>query len=97
VVVLGVGLARRTGGSLWPAALGRIVVVAALVGTAVWIAAGALLDGASARLVNLVVVSGLGLAGAGAVLVGYRVLGVRRALSTRVPVPPPGAAAEASA
>jgi putative peptidoglycan lipid II flippase len=97
MVVLGVGLARRTGGSLWPAALGRIVAVSALAGTAAWVTAGALLDGASARLVNLVVVSGLGLAGAGAVLVGYRVLGVRRALSDRVPVPPPGAAAEASA
>ena len=96
VVVLGVGLARRTGGSLWPAAVGRIVVVSALVGTVVWVAAGVLVDGASARLVNLVVVSGLGLAGAGAVLVGYRLLGVRRALSDRVPVAPPGAAAEAS-
>ncbi len=97
VVVLGAGLARRTGASLWPAALGRIVAVSAVVGTAAWVTAGALLDEASARLVTLVVVGGLGLAGAGAVLVGYRVLGVRRALSDRVPVAPPGEAAEASA
>jgi putative peptidoglycan lipid II flippase len=91
MVVLGVGLVRRTGGSLWPAALGRIVAVSALVGTAAWVTARALLDAGSARLVNLVVVSGLGLAGAGAVLVGYRVLGVRRALSDRVPAAPPAA------
>ena len=32
VVVLGVCLTRRTGGSLWPAALGRIVAVSAVVG-----------------------------------------------------------------
>jgi putative peptidoglycan lipid II flippase len=95
VVVLGVGLVRRTGGSLWPAALGRIVAVSALSGTAAWVAAGALVDAGSARLVNLVVVSGLGLAGAGAVLVGYRVLGVRRALSDRIPVSPPDATAGA--
>ena len=96
VVVLGVGLVRRTGGPLWPAALGRIVAVSGLAGTAAWVAARSLLDGGSARLVNLAVVSALGLAGAGVVFVGYRVLGVRRALSDRVPVAPPGAAAGAS-
>ena len=36
VVVLGVGLARRTGGSLWPAALGRVVGVSAVVGVGAW-------------------------------------------------------------
>jgi putative peptidoglycan lipid II flippase len=37
VVVLGVGLVRRTGGGLWPAAVGRMVAVSAVVGTAVWL------------------------------------------------------------
>ena len=96
VFVLGVGLVRRTGGPLWPAALGRIVAVSGLAGSAAWVAAQSLLDGGSARLLDLVVVSALGLAGAGAVFVGYRILGVRRALSDRVPVAPPGASAGAS-
>jgi hypothetical protein len=87
VVVLGVVLTRRTGGALWPAALGRVVAVSAAVGVAAWAVSGAVLGDDSARLADLAVVAGLGLTGAGLVLVGYRVLGVRAALTTRQSVP----------
>jgi putative peptidoglycan lipid II flippase len=89
VAVLGVGLARRTGASLRPAALGRVVAVGAVVGVAAWAASGALLGDDPSRLADAVVVAGVGLAGAGAVLVAYRLLGVPAALSTRAPVPGP--------
>jgi putative peptidoglycan lipid II flippase len=89
VAVLGVGLARRTGTSLRPAALGRVLAVGATVGLAVWAASGALLGDDPSRLADAAVVAGLGLAGAGAVLVAYRLLGVPAALSTRTPVPAP--------
>ena len=93
VVVLGVGLVRRTGGGLWPAAVGRMVAVSAVVGTAVWLAGRAMVDGDTGRVLNLVVVAGLGAAGAALVLGGYRALGVRAALTDRTPVPPPEVAA----
>jgi putative peptidoglycan lipid II flippase len=89
VAVLGVGLARRTGASLRPAALGRVVAVGAVVGVAAWAASGALLGDDPTRLADAAVVAGVGLAGAGAVLVAYRLLGVPAALSTRAPVPGP--------
>jgi putative peptidoglycan lipid II flippase len=92
VVVLGVGLVRRTGGSLWPAALGRVVATSAVVGLTTWVAGRTLVDGDTTRLVNLATVAGLGLVGAALVVLGYRVLGVRRALSERTAVAPPGAA-----
>jgi putative peptidoglycan lipid II flippase len=88
VVVLGVGLTRRTGGSLWPAALGRIVAVSSAVGLAMWWAADQLVDADSGRAADLVVVAGLGLVGAGLILGADQVLGVRRALSRRHPVAP---------
>ncbi len=97
VVVLGVGLARRTGGSLWPAALGRVVGLSVVAGLAVWWAAGALLDGGSSWLATLVVVAVLALAGAGFVAGGYRLLGVRGALSTRAAGMPAGGSAEVPA
>ena len=89
VVVLGVGLARRTGGSLWPAAIGRIVAVSGVVGLAAWWAADRLVDAGSSRVADLAVVAGLGLVGAGLILAAYQVLGVRRALSDREPAVPP--------
>jgi putative peptidoglycan lipid II flippase len=96
VAVLGVGLARRTGTSLRPAALGRVLAVGATVGLAVWAASGALLGDDPSRLADAAVVAGLGLAGAGAVLVAYRLLGVPAALSTRTPVPAPTGASGAT-
>jgi putative peptidoglycan lipid II flippase len=97
VVVLGVGLARRTGSSLWPAALGRVLAVGVVVGGAGWAASGALLGDDPRRLADLAVVVGVGLVGAGLVLVAYQVLGVRRALTTRESVPAPRESASASA
>jgi putative peptidoglycan lipid II flippase len=94
VGVLGAYLVRRTGVSLWPAGLGRVVVVSAATGLAAWAVSGALLDAGSSRGANLAVVAGLGLAGAGLVLVGYRALGVRAALSVRTPAPPAADAPE---
>jgi putative peptidoglycan lipid II flippase len=85
--VLGVGLARRTGTSLWPAALGRVVAVSVAAGLAVWAVGGALLGDDPGRLADIAVVAGTGLAGAALVLAGYRVLGVRSALTTRQSVP----------
>ncbi|MBN2624274.1 MAG: hypothetical protein JXA83_12930, partial [Acidimicrobiales bacterium] len=95
--VLGVGLARRTGASLWPAAIGRVVAISVVVGLAGWAVSSALLDAGSARLANLGVLAGLGLAGAGAVVLGYRLLGVRRDLTVRDTVPPPAAPATGAA
>jgi putative peptidoglycan lipid II flippase len=89
VAVLGVGLTRRTGGSLWPAAAGRVVGISAAAGVAAWWVARQVVDGASPWMADLAVVVGLGLAGAGAILVGYRAFGVLGALSDRVSVPPP--------
>jgi putative peptidoglycan lipid II flippase len=97
VGVLAVHLVRRTGTSLWPAGLARVVLVSAVVGVAVWAAGGALVDGSSGRLANLLVVAGLGLAGTGLVLAGYRLLGVRASLSTRAPVVPAADAPEVPA
>jgi putative peptidoglycan lipid II flippase len=88
VVVLGVGLTRRTGGSLWPAALGRIVAVSSAVGVGVWWAAERLVDADSSRAADLVVVAGLALVGGGLILAADQVLGVRRALSRRQSVAP---------
>jgi putative peptidoglycan lipid II flippase len=94
VGVLGVILVRRTGVSLWPAGLARIAAVSAVVGLGTWAVGRAVLDASSSRAANLVVVAGLGLLGAGLVVVGYRVLGVRSALSVRTPVPPAADAPE---
>ncbi len=89
LVVLGVGLVRRTGASLRPAALGRVTAISVVVGLAMWGVSRVLLDSWSGRVADLVVVVALGAAGAGAVVLGYRLLGIRGALSDRVTVPPP--------
>ncbi len=88
VAVLGVGLVRRTGGRLWPAALGRMIGVSVAVGLGAWAVSRAALDGDTGRLADLAAVAGLGLVGAGLVVLGYRALGVRDALSERASVPP---------
>jgi putative peptidoglycan lipid II flippase len=85
VLVLARGLGRRTGGSLRPAALGRVVGIAAVVGLAVWLAGRALTGDDPSRLVDIVTVGGLGLLGAAAVAGAYQLFGVRRALSERSP------------
>ena len=97
VLVLGRGLGRRTGASLVPAALGRTIGVAAVAGVVVWLVGRELTAGDPSRLLDLAVVVGLGLVGAGMILVGDQVLGVRRALSSRMPVPVGTAADDPSA
>ncbi|HEX5365163.1 MAG TPA: lipid II flippase MurJ [Acidimicrobiales bacterium] len=86
VVVLARMLARRTGTSLVPAALGRVVAVATVVGVAAWLA-GRQLTAGGGRITDLAVVVGAGLVGAALVVAGDEVLGVRRALSTRAGQP----------
>lgn len=97
VGVLGVGLARRTGAPLWPAALARVVAVSSAVGLAAWAVGRSVLDADSSRLTNVVVLTAVGLLGAGAVVLGYRVTGVRSALSERETVPPATGAAGVTA
>jgi putative peptidoglycan lipid II flippase len=92
--VLALGLTRRTGSSLRPAALGRIGLVSALAGVGGWAASEAVLGNDPSRLAALATVMAIVAVGAGVVVAGYRLLGVPAALSTRVaadvPVPPPG-------
>ena len=85
VLVLGRGLGRRTGVSLVPAALGRVVAVAVVAGLAVWAAGRQLTGDDPSRALDLVVVVGLGALGAGLVLVADRLLGVPAALTDRRP------------
>jgi putative peptidoglycan lipid II flippase len=85
--VLGVLLTRRIGASLWPAALGRVVLVSVLVGVGAWVAQRALLPADASRIADIAFVAAAGLAGIGLVLVGYRVLGVAGSLTERLPVP----------
>jgi putative peptidoglycan lipid II flippase len=92
-LVLAAGLRRRTSASLWPAALGRIAAVVAVAGTAVWLAGQALEPADPSKLVDAATVAGLGLMGGGLVLAGYRLTGVRAALTARVSVPGPSAGA----
>ena len=81
--VLALGLTRRTGASLRPAALGRIGLVSALAGVGGWAASQAVLGDDPGRLAALATVIVIAAVGAGVVLAGYRLLGVPAALSTR--------------
>jgi putative peptidoglycan lipid II flippase len=81
--VLALGLARRTGASLRPAALGRVGLVSALAGVGGWAASQAVLGDDPARLAALATVMVIAAVGAGVVIAGYRLLGVPAALSTR--------------
>lgn len=100
-LVLMRGLGRRTGGGLRPAGLGRMVGLATLVGTAAWAAGRGLLEPASGRTREVVVVGLLVLVGGAAVLAGHRLMGMGSVLSHRVDRPltnpspsPSGASAE---
>ena len=96
--VLALGLARRTGASLRPAAVGRIALVSAFAGIGGWAASEALLGDDPGRLAALATVTAIVAVGAGVVIAGYRLLGVRAALSTRAAagVPAPAGFDEAS-
>jgi putative peptidoglycan lipid II flippase len=81
--VLALGLSRRTGASLRPAALGRIGLVSAVAGVAGWAASEAVLGEDPGRLAALATVMVIAAIGAGVVVAGNRLLGVPAALSTR--------------
>ena len=82
-----VGLARRTGGALWPAGLLRASALTAAVAGAAWGAGRVLLDGTTTRLVTLVVVGGIGVLAAAAVVLGHRLLGIGSVLTARTSSP----------
>jgi putative peptidoglycan lipid II flippase len=81
--ILALGLTRRTGASLRPAAVGRVALVSALAGFGGWAATEALLGDDPGRLAALAAVMAVAAVGAGVVVAGYRLLGVAGALSTR--------------
>ena len=81
--VLAVGLSRRTGASLWPAALVRMVLISGVVGGGVWAASRWLLGDDPGRLADLVFLAAAGALGAALVVGAYKIWGVRSALSTR--------------
>jgi putative peptidoglycan lipid II flippase len=82
-LVLGHRLHRRLGVSLRPAAFGRVTAVAVVVGAIAWAGQRWLLEGRSSRVADLVVVAGVGAAGAALVAVAYRLLDVNRSLTLR--------------
>lgn len=83
-VVLGVGLSRRTGAPQWAPALGRMVVVAAVVGLGAWLAGRSLLGTGPTRVADLAVLALVGVVGGAAVFAGYRLLGIPASLTPRV-------------
>jgi putative peptidoglycan lipid II flippase len=87
-LVLMRGVARRTGGSVWPAGLARMAGLAAVAGVATWAAGRALLEPASGRTHEAVIVVVLVALGGLALLAGHRLLGLSAALTRREEVPP---------
>ena len=81
-LVLAVGLRRRTGASLLPAALGRMVLVSVAVGLAAW-AGQAVLGDDPERWKDLAYLAVVGAVGGAVVFGAYKMLGVRAALSSR--------------
>jgi putative peptidoglycan lipid II flippase len=89
-VVLGVGLSRRTGTSLWPAVMVRMAAVATMVGLGTWVASRWALGTDPSRLADLVALAVLGGVGSAVVLAGYRAVGIPGALSPRTKRAPAG-------
>ena len=79
------GLARRTGASLWPQALGRMVGLAVVVGVGASLAVGALVDSDSSRGADRGVSAAIGGVGALAILAGHRALRIPSRLTQRQP------------
>ena len=79
------GLGARTGGPIAPKGLVRISALAGVVGVGAWLASRPLLHQDPTRLKDLALVAVLGGIGGGAVLLGYRLLGLPGSLTTRVP------------
>lgn len=87
LAVLWRSLAARAGGSLWPTAMLRMLVVAAVAGGGAWLAVQTLLDGDDSRLGVVLVGGGIGVAGLTAAALGYRALGLPGRLTARVADP----------
>jgi putative peptidoglycan lipid II flippase len=85
-LVLAVGLTRRTGASLVPAAFGRMAGVSAAVGLGAWAVARAVQGPSPGKLSDLALLAAVAAVGAPAIVLGYRVLRVPGSLSTRVAV-----------
>ncbi|HEY8545348.1 MAG TPA: lipid II flippase MurJ [Acidimicrobiales bacterium] len=81
-LVLAVDLRRRTGGSLLPAALGRMVLVSAAVGVAAW-AGQAVLGDDPRRFADIAYLAVAGALGGALVVGAYQVLRVRSSLTNR--------------
>lgn len=86
-LILAVGLTRRTGESLVPAALGRMVGVSAAVGVGAWAAARWAQGADPGKLSDLALLAATGAVGALLVVAGYRVLRVPGSLSSRQAAP----------
>ncbi len=82
--VLLVRLARRAGGDLWPAGLGRMATTCAAVGAAAWLVARGALEPAGSRLSDLLGITAIALVGAGVVAVAYRALDLSGSLTRRL-------------
>ncbi|MDQ2649008.1 MAG: hypothetical protein M3Z03_05600, partial [Actinomycetota bacterium] len=65
---------------------GGTVAIAATVGLGAWVAAEALLDREPGRMADVLACAALGLAGAVAVVAGYRLVGLQRRLTGRTAV-----------
>jgi putative peptidoglycan lipid II flippase len=85
-LVLAVGLTRRTGASLVPAAFGRMAGVSAAVGLGAWAVARSVQGPSPGKLSDLALLAAVAAVGAPAIVLGYRVLRVPGSLSTRVAV-----------
>lgn len=79
---LGWHLTRRVGGSVRPHGVVQMTVLSTVVGAAAW-AAGRQLEADSGRGVHAVALAAIVLAGAAAVAVGLRILGLHRGLTQR--------------
>jgi putative peptidoglycan lipid II flippase len=90
--VLGAGLlvvllARRTGQRVLTPVVGAMAAISALVGSAMWVGARAILSSRSGRAADLAAVMSMVLLGALAIAGLYLLTGVRRRLTERIVVP----------
>jgi putative peptidoglycan lipid II flippase len=85
-LVLAVGLSRRTGSSLVPAAFAHIAAVCGAVGLAAWGASRSVEGADPGKLSDLALLAAVAAVGAPLIVLGYRLLRVPGALSTRVAV-----------
>jgi putative peptidoglycan lipid II flippase len=85
-LVLAVGLSRRTGSSLVPAAFVRIAAVCGAVGLAAWGASRSVEGADPGKLSDLALLAAVAAVGAPLIVLGYRLLRVPGSLSTRVAV-----------